>query len=305
MNSTLLKIVQFWANRFPKKQPFPFIVGVGRSGTTLLRLMLDSHSRLSIPAETGFIPELLDQKTDLSKQEFIDIISGSPNWPDIALSKGKVEEALKKIKPFTIPEGIRAVYKVYALQHGKAFFGDKTPGYCLYIDQIQKILPEARFIHIIRDGRDVALSVRPLWFSPSKEIAGIAADWSDRIQKTRALSKQCNHYLEVMYESLVADPENEIRKILNFIDLPYEKQVLDYYKNTGERLNEVKDRYKEDGSLLISKIDRLYNHRNTFSPPLVEKLYRWKKEMSKEEQLDFERIAHRTLKETGYKTMFY
>jgi hypothetical protein len=285
--------------------PFPFIVGVGRSGTTLLRLMLDSHSQLSIPAETGFVAGLLgDKNKNLSAQELFQYITTHPCWSDLALSKKEFFDKLLLLESYNLTEGIKCFYILYAQKHNKVRFGDKTPGYCLHIDEIQNLFPEARFIHIIRDGRDVALSVRPLWFSPSKDIKTIATDWSNRIQKTRELSKHCNYYIEIKYETLITDPKNEIAKILKFIDLPFEEQVLDYYKHAHERLTEVQNRYNDDGSLLISKNDRLYNHRNTSQPPLVENLSRWKKEMTENEIREFEAVAHETLKELGYEINF-
>ena len=109
--------------------------------------------------------------------------------------------------------------------------------------EIETILPEARFIHLIRDGRDVALSVRPLWFAPGKDVGTLARDWKRRIEETRELSRNCAHYLEFQYEALVTRPEAELRKICAFIHLDYHPQMLDYFKKARHRLDEIKPRY--------------------------------------------------------------
>ena len=143
----------------------PIIVGVARSGTTLLRLMLDAHRDLSIPPETGFIPtivQLQSQGEELCRDVFHTITS-APTWEDCNLPSDAFWNALTALAPFTIAEAVRSFYRLYAERHGKLRWGDKTPLYCLHLDTIQAVLPEARFLHIVRDSRDVALSVPHAW----------------------------------------------------------------------------------------------------------------------------------------------
>ena len=75
----------------------------------------------------------------------------------------------KELQPFSADAGLRAFYAPYAERFSKKIVGDKTPLYILHMSRIQRCLPEARFIHLIRDGRDVALSYRGLWFGPGNE----------------------------------------------------------------------------------------------------------------------------------------
>src|SRR5688572_958645 len=196
--------------------PFPFIVGVPRSGTTLLRLMLDAHSDLSIPAETGFIPDarrILSAGMADGREAFCRIVTLSPAWSRFRLDADAFRAALEAIEPFDLGDGVRAFYRLCAALSGKPRWGDRTPAYGSHLDAIQSVLPEARFIHVIRDGRDAALSVTGLWFAPEGEIEALAADWRARIQKTRLLAKGCAHYLEVRYEKLITDPPAELRQI--------------------------------------------------------------------------------------------
>jgi hypothetical protein len=292
-------------NSSPVIVPAPFIVGVGRSGTTLLRLMLDAHPELCIPPETGFIPAIAkcfcsgaDPRT-----EFIKVISEFETWPDFNFSRQELYDALKS-EPFEPSLGIRAFYRLYAARFGKTRWGDKTPVYSRHMTEIETILPEARFIHLIRDGRDVALSVRPLWFAPGKDIPTIARDWKRRIEEARELGRNCAHYLEIRYEALVVQPENELRKVCAFVHLDYHPRMLEYFKDARARLDEIKPRYRPDKTLLISKEERQFNHRFTSSPSDRSRIFRWKREMSLKEQREFEIEAGVLLNELGYQTLF-
>src|SRR5437763_3955584 len=138
--------------------------------------MLDAPPRLAIPPETGWIPELagLGVRDESLRRSVFDTITGHDSWPDLHLSADELRDAFEHIEPFDVSEGVRTVYRQYAARFGKSRWGDKTTIYCLATPEVQQVLPEARFIHLSRDGRDVAASVRPLWFSPGDDVASIA-----------------------------------------------------------------------------------------------------------------------------------
>ncbi|HKO60953.1 MAG TPA: sulfotransferase, partial [Pyrinomonadaceae bacterium] len=139
--------------------PVPFIVGVPRSGTTLLRLMCDAHPDLSVPPEMGFMPAVarLHSEARPARSAFLRAVTGLPSWQDANIDRAEFEAAVSAVEPFHVSEAIRTFYRTYARRFGKSRWGDKTPAYCLHMRDIERILPEARFIHIIRDGRDVGL----------------------------------------------------------------------------------------------------------------------------------------------------
>lgn len=164
-------------------KPMPIIVGAPRAGTTLLRFMLDSHPEIAIPPETGFLTrcaEFVNQDA-ITCAEFHDALTHHPpqmrTWTDFGIPAEDFWAALQKIEPFTVTEGYRTFYKLYIARFHKPRWGGKSPHNIFYLPQIEKILPEAHFIHIIRDGRDAALSLRPLWFSPGSEIETLATYW--------------------------------------------------------------------------------------------------------------------------------
>src|SRR3989338_6484809 len=283
----------------------PFIVGVPRSGTTLLRLMLDAHPELSIPPETGFIPDALKALAAGPadpRAAFCRTVTLSPAWDDFNLRLEEFRTALAAIEPFDLGEGVRAFYRAYASRFGKPRWGDKTPGYGTHLDPIQSVLPEARFIHIIRDGRDAALSITGLWFAPGGEIEALAADWRTRILRTRKLAKRCAHYLEIRYERLIADAPLELRRVCEFIGLPYDPGMERYHESARSRLDEVKARRDARGGVLVSKEERLSQQRLACRPPDPSRVLRWKRDMGADMRERFEAVAGDLLQDLGYET---
>jgi hypothetical protein len=278
----------------------PFVVGVARSGTTLLRLMLDAHPELAIPHETHFIPAAL-REPDASRESFFRFLTTFPTWKDLNTPAERFEEELRRVEPFNVPDGLRAFYRLYTEAHGKQRWGDKSPPYNLHIRTIHEALPEARFIHILRDGRDVAVSLRPLWFSPGESMEELAAHWVQRITETRRQGQGMPFYLEVRYEDLIAHPVRELQRICRFIDLPYAPEMLAYHQTARLRLAEVETHRDPDGRVVITKEERLHNHRFTSQPPEPSRIGRWRTEMTREMLAAYEEIAGEMLEDLGYK----
>ena len=282
----------------------PFVVGVARSGTTLLRLMLDAHPELAIPHETHFLPAVLREplrESDTSRERFFELLTGFPTWEDLKTPAEALREELRRIEPFDVRDGLRAFYRLYARTRGKNRWGDKTPPYVLHIRAIHEALPEARFIHILRDGRDVAVSLRPLWFSPGESMEALAGTWVEHITQARAQALGQPYYLEVRYEDLIADPVRELRRICGFVDLSYDARMLEYHRNARHRLEEVVTRHAPDGRVIITKDERLRLHRFTSQPPEPSRVGRWKAELSREEVAAYEAVAGGLLDELGYR----
>lgn len=285
-------------------KPMPFVVGVARSGTTLLRLMLDAHPELSIPHETHFLPAVLREslgESDTSRERFFELLTGFPTWEDLKTPPELFHEELLRVEPFDVPDGLRAFYRLYARTRGKARWGDKTPTYSWHIRAIHAALPEARFVHILRDGRDVAVSLRPLWFSPGQSMETLAEYWSGQIAEARRQGMGQPFYLEVRYESLIADPARELRRICEFLDLRYDPGMLAYHQTARRRLEEVETRRAPDGRVLITRDERLHLQRFTSQPPEPSRVGRWKTELSRDQVAAYEAVAGGLLEELGYK----
>ena len=212
--------------------PTPFIVGAACSGTTLLRLTLDSYPDMAIPPETHFIPQICQEWQGNSNQ--------------------------------------------------------------------REFLLQARFIHIIRDGRDVAISVRDKWFGPNS-IAEAANRWVWVIAEARCQAQNLDHYLEIHYEDLILNPTDTLKHICEFISLPWDSAMLNYYERADERLKELKRNVVAPKSgRVVTAEERLAMHVMTTHPPDPNRVDRWRNGMTVSERKSFEAIGATMLRELGY-----
>ncbi len=282
--------------------PMLFGVGSGRSGTTLLRMMLDSHPQLAVPPETHFIPHVARacRLADDPAGHFVDAIVGHERWLDFGLDAGKLRERVMEIQPFDVSEALRAFYQLYAERFGKRRWADKSPIYALHLEQIQELLPEARFVQVIRDGRDVALSFEDTWFGP-RGTEALAAQWVCRVEAVRRRAHRLRHYLEIRYEDLIEDPEAVLRRVCDFLELPWDPAMLSYHTRAEERMAEMaRVFYDANGALLATPEQRMLPFANLRRPPDATRIGRWRREMTDERQAQFEGIGGPLLKELGY-----
>lgn len=291
----------------------PFIVGAPRSGTTMLRFMLDAHPELAIPPETGFftaidrvVAQNVAQRGDDAgrRAHFFDTLTHTPpeapGWGDFGLDADGFRAALEAIEPFEVGEGFRTFYRLYAARFGKSRWGDKTPLHCMHVEAIARVMPEAHFIHVIRDGRDVALSLRETWFSPGPEIETQAAFWKLCVSTARAQGARCAHYMEVRFEELVQNATAVLERICEFIDLPLSAAMARYYEGVPERLREHRERVDTQGRVVVSRATRLHQQAQTTQPPQSSRALAWRGSMSADEQRRFAHVAGAMLDELGY-----
>jgi hypothetical protein len=120
------------------------------------------------------------------------------------MAEETLRRALFQLNPFSVAEGIRSFYQLYAARHGKRRVGDKTPSHGEAMIAIECLLPEAAFIHVIRDGRDSSFSLRDMWFAPSQNIAILAAYWRDNVMRCRQQGRAVQRYLEAATKTFSA-----------------------------------------------------------------------------------------------------
>ncbi len=217
------------------RPPFPFIVACGRSGTTMLRVMFEQHPDIAIPPESYF-PVSFWRRRDryaapgggVDLAVIADDLLRHDRFLAWRLDPGLVGSELTGVAP-DYAEAIRRVYALYASSHGKSRYGDKTPSFLMHMAMLSEQFPEARFIHLVRDGRDVVLSLRDQPFAPSS-FTGAAEYWSGRVRRARQAGERLGteRYVEVRYEDLVADPERELTKLCEFVGLGYTPAMLAY-----------------------------------------------------------------------------
>ncbi len=267
---------------------------------------MDAHPELTIPPETSFmvLAAAPTRKNLADRQGFLAAITGfppnAPGWHDFGIPAARLEAELRRIEPFDIAEGFRAFYRLYADRMKKPRWGDKTPIYVQHIETIHRLLPEARFIHIVRDGRDACLSWRQTWFRPGDDIQTLALHWRDWVLAGRRQGMRCPAYMEVRYESLIADTPGTLESICRFVDLGFHPAMLRYYERAPERLKEHRERRLADGTVLVTHEQRLQNQHSTTQPPDSARVSAWRLSMTPGEQATFARMAGDALRIFGY-----
>jgi hypothetical protein len=268
--------------------PPVLILGVRRSGTTLLRVMLDRHSQLAVPDESYFVPQLADRHLRrVDPDGFLDDLRRLNTLAEWEVPLDKVRARLRDGIP--VGEAIGTVYAVYAGEHGKPRWGDKTPMYMQNLRLLERLFPDALFVHLIRDGRDAATSflamprgiVTETWMRP-RTPADFACQWRTEVSAARRLGGRVGaRYLEVRYEELVADVESTLRRICGFVALEYEPTMIDYAGNVDVSAKPHQQRLKQ---------------------PPTRGLRDWRTEMSAADVAAFEHVAGDLLRKLGYET---
>jgi hypothetical protein len=274
-----------------RPSPFPFIVGVGRSGTTLLRAILDTHPSIAIPGESHFIPAMATRRRryetakGLRSGRFLEDVDRYHWFRRWELPVERVVESLRREPPLTLSDAIRRLFEVYAAERGKTRYGDKTPAYINHIPTLAGLFPEARFVHLMRDGRDVALS-RLDHPTMSRTLPELAILWRRGVEKGRRAGRRLGprRYLEIRYEDLVSTPEEVTRLVCRFLELPFDPVVL---------------RYHERASEIIKPIPHPESHSRVHLPP-TKGLRQWRSQMSREEIILFDSLAGELLEDLGY-----
>ncbi|HWM21865.1 MAG TPA: sulfotransferase [Ilumatobacteraceae bacterium] len=218
--------------------PFVFVLGAGRSGTSVLRTVLDGHSRLAVCHEGRFVFPMSRRRSRYERTEGFDVDAFTADLladpgvrGNLGLDPDDLRVALGGAPVADYPDAVRRVFAHYASQRGKVRYGDKMPAYVLRIPALAEMFPEGRFVHIIRDGRDVALSAMAIAGQRHDPVA-LAIDWRRRVEAGRAAGARlgAHRYHEVRYEQLVADPAEPIAALCNFLDLDYEPGMLQFFE---------------------------------------------------------------------------
>lgn len=270
--------------------PF-FIVGNDRSGTTMLRLILDRGAEVAIPPESMFLGDFAAVRTgkiDLSSHDAATRFARNV-WehPKVALWNldGDAPVPAQGLSHAdTYRFSVEAPYRAYARQHGKRRWGDKTPYYVLHIPEILGVWPDAKFVVLVRDGRDVALSVQKMPFGANNAFAA-AETWAEGIRRgMRAQRQHPDNVLSVRYEDLVSNPEPHVRRVASFLGLTYTADML--------RVEDTpKDKIVADQAAWFTNLWAGINEKS---------VGKWRREMSERDQRVFAAVAGPELAAWGY-----
>lgn len=241
----------------PRRSPLLFITGCPRSGTTLLQRMLSAHPQLAVANDTHFIPRALEK----SDRRLLDAIACSGDTPlteqlvqsareyhrfyRLGVSAAQVDAARDGAE--TYRDFVCGLYDAFASNEGKQYSGEKTPDYVRCLPLLHELFPWCKSIHIVRDGRDTALSLMDwardvkgparfeLWGEHPLAVAAMWWRWQVRRGLASLVRLGPDRHLLVKYEDLVHSPEEELRRITGFLALPFAEEMLDF--NAGRVRN--------------------------------------------------------------------
>ena len=279
-----------------------FIVGAPRSGTTMLRLMLDAHPDVAIPPETGFVPAALELGDDLlSREAFIALVTGGPAWPDFKLDAVTFAGRVRAMNRFQPASAVRLFYENYAARFGKRGWGDKTPMYAKHVPVLAAAFPDATIVHIVRDGRDAAMSLREQWFSPGDSMASLARDWCDHVLAARESGRHLGkRYVEITFEDLVRAPAKTLRRLCQSLGWRYDGSMDRYHERTAERISEHEGRTAETAGVALSRERRQAQQAMAQQPPDATRIGAWRTGLTAQECRDYESHAGPLLVACGY-----
>lgn len=270
---------------------FPFIVGCGRSGTTLLRAMLDTHPDLAIFNESYFVSRTLERRKRYERGGsfdtplFLEHVRTYSSFIRHGLSEERVRMSFEQDPPADYAEAVRRIFEIYAESKGKPLYGSKTGEHVWQLPVLAELFPEARFIHLIRDGRDVAQALVGAAWGPSS-LGHAALFWDKRVRRGMKTGRPLgDRYCEVRYESIVADPETALRGLCDFLGLEFHDQMLRYY---------------ERGEAVIPRPPKWPRQHDGLLKPPTAGLRDWRRDMSSEDVALLERLAGRSLRALGY-----
>jgi hypothetical protein len=252
-----------------------------------------------ITPEAHWIPQWYENRKGLTPEglvtpALISELLAHPKFALFHLGKEDVMALTRNGEPMPYASFLTAIFDLYGRMRGKDLVGNKTPDSARKIDTLHSLWPEARFVHLIRDGRDVALSLmnwprvshkKPGTFETWKDdpVSTAAFWWELNVRAGRSAGKSLDPdlYYEMRYESLVSDSKNECSRLCGFLDVPYDNSMLHYYRepalNTNPEPSERRDR-----------------------KPITRGLRDWRTQMSLKNVERFEAAAGVLLEELGY-----
>ncbi|NNN04541.1 MAG: sulfotransferase [Elusimicrobia bacterium] len=270
-----------------------FIIGTERSGSNLLRLILNEHPSLAIPHPPHLLKDLMPLAPcygDLGADEsFRRLVDDAVTLVDLHFSPWDVrvdrEEVFARAPGRSVYGVKAAIYDQYRRSKGRRRWGCKSTFVIHYVDQVLAIHPDARFIHLVRDGRDVAVSAKTSVFNHFHPHY-VARLWAEQQKTAIALSRSLSaeQMICVRYEDLLDDPARETRRVCGFLGEDYSDSLLDYFKGAEAKRLAAQSRSWENVSKSVLKGNRS----------------KYKRELSAREIHAFELQAFEPLAHYGY-----
>jgi Sulfotransferase family len=224
----------------PSNDPCVFILGCDRSGTTLVQKMLTSHSQLHITYETGYSLTTKHLCRPKNLEPCLQAVDAFLQFKGV--DANGLRDDIESAGAVEFPDLTALVYRRVAALYGKARWGDKTPAYTRHVLSLAMMFPSARFIHVVRDPRAVAVSWVPTNWGPNtywnagrwwaREVAIATVDIGILEPWRRST---------IRFEDVVREPEQTMRGVCQFLDVAWEPQVLDAAARSAAKLPSKQD----------------------------------------------------------------
>jgi len=235
------------------KEQHLFVIGNPRSGTSLLRIILNSHKNMVVPPECGFIQWWYDKYKNWPQSfhlaQFVEDLKSSKKIETWDLDFDKLYSFLKDCQPKTYAELTFSVIKFYGIhkidKKDLKVLGDKNNYYINHLKTLKQISIKSKFILIYRDPKDIYCSYKNVnklitasKFKPnvSNTVDSFINEWTFNQNQIFSFfsNLKSNNFFVISYEDLVVDTHNQLLKICNFLNLEFDSQMLSYYKNNDE-----------------------------------------------------------------------
>jgi hypothetical protein len=270
-----------------------FIVGSMRSGTTLLRLMLNEHPQLAIPAESHFLAMLFDRfeptaRLDTAEvAEAIAIVTGTEPWQRDYAHDAAQLAAFVGPGPMTLPELIARVFRL-EVGSDAARWGDKTPHYLNRVRALLTAFPEAQVVAIVRDPRDNYLSLAPRDWGVGSTPWEIGRYLARNGRLVRRWQEEYDEhaFTVVRYEDLVLDTESVLRNLCAHLEIPFDRGMSAFFQNAEQNVQQWELDMGAHGKLL--------------RPPSQADVGRWRHEGSRIAHAEIEALTVDVLVQFGY-----
>ena len=228
-------------SRFASMANRPILIGAcPRSGTTLLRGILDNHPDLAVVGETNFIFWLVrhragfgDLRKEANRRKMAEWLFDNEGRGQKRIQGSTPrDEAIQRMVDggTTLGSMFAAIFQMYADRHEKPRWGDKRPAYAGFIETMFALYPHAQFINLVRDPRGAVASQMPLgWDAPKVALASSYATWETSVRRVDAFAPELrpDQLIDVRFEDLVRDPRGEIRRVCDWAGLPADDGVIE------------------------------------------------------------------------------
>ena len=213
-----------------------FVVGVGRSGTSLVQSMLAAHSEVAFPPEAQFVRRYVGRGrlARLYARRGVAAVRAALEADArilrMRLDLGKVLARYADGAPFSEADLYETLLTSYAATRGRPRVGDKDPRCIEFLPLLARHWPAAHVVHVIRDPRDVLASKKKAAWSRHRSV--LTHVFANRVQlragRREGRRLYGSRYHEVVYEALLEDPAAVLRELTRRLDLPYEEGMLDF-----------------------------------------------------------------------------